>query len=124
MIHGVSDKVGRMVQSVISAQGAVAKGSRVDAAQVEKPPLSGTQTPASANVDPATLEAAVGRINDEAESMGARLSLSIDKELNRVLIRFKDPESGDVVRQIPPEAVVEMLKRLEELKGTMFDSQG
>lgn len=125
MMHGVSDKVGRMVQSIVSAQGAALMEGRVAQADVaDKLTVSGAQTPASGNVDPAALEAAVAKINGDAEGMGARLSLSIDKELNRVLIRFKDPESGDVVRQIPPEAVIEMMKRLKELKGTMFDSQG
>ncbi|GMT42054.1 MAG: hypothetical protein IEMM0002_0465 [bacterium] len=124
MIHGVSDRVSKMVQSIVSAQGTAVRGNRTAAAG------AGTAKPAvqsssqSVSVDPAALEAAVNSINKEAGNMNVRLSLSIDKDLNRVLIRFTDPESGDVIRQIPPEAVLSMLKRLNELKGAMFDSQG
>ena len=67
---------------------------------------------------------AVNKINDEASRIDAKLSLSVDSELNRVLIRFKDPSSGEVVKQIPPEAVLEMLRRLDDLRGAMFDTQG
>lgn len=48
------------------------------------------------------------------------LSLDVDTELNIVVARIIDKESGEVVRQIPPEQKVELMKFLKEHPGTLF----
>ncbi len=124
MVQGISDKMSKMVQSIVSAQGQVVRQNLAAAKSIN----ANTDLPApqqtSVSVDDAVVQNAVNSINREADRLNAKLSLSIDPDLNRVLIRFKDPQSGEIVRQIPVDAVLEMLKRLNELKGTMFDSQG
>ena len=124
MIQGVSDKVNRMVQSIISDQGQVAQSNRSAAQSVNtKADLPGDQQK-PLKVDSEVIRDAVDRINEESARIDAKLSLSVDAELNRVLIRFTDPSSGEVIKQIPPEAVLEMMRRLDDLKGAMFDAQG
>lgn len=48
------------------------------------------------------------------------LSLDVDKELNIVIASIIDKESGEVVRQIPPEQKVELMRYLKEHPGTLF----
>lgn len=124
MVQGVSDKMSKVVQSIISAQDQVVRQNRAAATSVSP----NTDIPApeqkSASVDDAAVQNAVKSINREATRVNAKISLSVDQELNRVLIRFKDPESGEILKQIPADAVLVMLKRLNELKGTMLDFQG
>ena len=124
MIDGVSDKVNKMVQSILSAQGQVAQQNRkaADSATKAEPPRDPQYKPM--NVDDPIVREAVTKLNEESAKLKARLSLSIDSDLNRVLIRFKDPQSGEILRQIPPDALLDMLKRFDELKGAMFDTQG
>ena len=124
MIQGVSDKVNKMVQSILSDQGKAAQSNNA-AAQSAKPNVGsqGDKQP-PLTVDSQVVQDAVNRINEVSTRVDAKLSLAIDQELNRVLIRFTDPTSGEVVRQIPPEAVLKMMKRLDDLKGAMFDGQG
>lgn len=124
MIQGVSEKVNKMVQSIISDQSRVAQQNRAAAQSVNPDANLSKDLPKPEKVDVEAVQDAVNKINDQASRVDAKLSLSVDSELNRVLIRFKDPSSGEVVKQIPPEAVLEMLRRLDELKGTMFDTQG
>ncbi len=124
MIHGVSDKVNKVVQSVISDQGRVAQQNRAAAQSANPDAKLPDNQPKPESVDVQAVQDAVNKINNEADRVDAKLSLSVDSELNRVLIRFKDPSSGEVVKQIPPEAVLEMLKRLDDLRGAMFDTQG
>lgn len=124
MIQGVSDKMNKMVQSIISAQGQIARQNRAAAQSVNPATDLPGKQPKPVNVTDPVVTNAIEKINEDAEKLDARLSLAIDKELNRVLIRFKDPESGEIIRQIPPEAVLDMLKRLNELKGAMFDTEG
>ena len=124
MIQGVSDKVNKMVQSIISDQGRVTQQNRAAAQSVNPEANLPKNQPKPPTVNDEAIRNAVSKINEEAARIDAKLSLSVDSELNRVLIRFTDPSSGEVVKQIPPDAVLEMLKRLDELKGTMFDTQG
>lgn len=124
MVQGISDKMSKVVQSIISAQDQVVRQNRAAATSVSPNADIPAPQQKSASVDDAAVQNAVKSINREADRVNAKLSLSVDQELNRILIRFKDPQSGEILKQIPADAVLEMLKRLNELKGTMFDSQG
>ena len=124
MVQGVSDKMSKVVQSIISAQDQVVRQNRAAASSGSpNADIPATQQK-SVSVDDAAVQNAVNSINREADRLDAKISLSVDQDLNRVLIRFKDPQSGEIIKQIPADAVLVMLKRLNELKGTMFDSQG
>ncbi len=43
------------------------------------------------------------------------LQLEVEEELHMVVAKIVDPESGEVVRQIPPEEMVRIYKRLKEM---------
>jgi hypothetical protein len=51
------------------------------------------------------------------------LSFRFEKELNRVVVKVLDPETGDVIREIPPESVIEALKQLKKALGTLVDEE-
>ncbi len=129
MIHGISDQVDKMVQTIVLPKArpvdidtAVSK-SQMQPPAPEKVKVNAESAP-KPEIDPKALKELIGEINQEAARLNYRLSLSIDHDTNRVLIKFKDPESGEVIRQIPPEVVLEIAKRFDELKGALFDSQG
>lgn len=48
------------------------------------------------------------------------LSLDIDRDLNIVLAKIIDRKSGEVIKQIPPEQMVELMKYLKENPGTLL----
>lgn len=49
------------------------------------------------------------------------LRLSVDRELDRVVARVVDSESGEVIREVPPEELVELAKTLRALMGQLLD---
>lgn len=51
------------------------------------------------------------------------LSFRFDKELNRVVVKVIDPESGELLREIPPESVLEALKELKRSLGSLVDEE-
>lgn len=51
------------------------------------------------------------------------LSFRFEKELNRVVVKVIDPETGEAIREIPPESVVEALKQLKNAPGTLVDEE-
>lgn len=51
------------------------------------------------------------------------LSFRFEKELNRVVVKVIDPETGEAIREIPPESVIEALKQLKNAPGTLVDEE-
>jgi len=47
----------------------------------------------------------------------------IDKDVNKVVIKIKDPDTGEIIRQIPPEMVVKISKNIQELLGVLMDER-
>ena len=50
---------------------------------------------------------AVEKLREYASGMGRRLEFRIDDESGRTVIEVKDPETGDILRQIPGDDVLE-----------------
>jgi flagellar protein FlaG len=48
---------------------------------------------------------------------------TIERELNMIIIKIKDRDTGEIVRQIPPEVAVKIAKNLQELMGILFDEK-
>lgn len=47
----------------------------------------------------------------------------IDRDTNMVVIKIKDPETGEVLRQIPPELALKLAKNIQELLGVLMDER-
>lgn len=67
-------------------------------------------------------------INEAVEMLNAALKrnntnavIRRDEDLNRYLVTIKDEQSGEIVRQIPDEALLRFARNLETLKGILFD---
>lgn len=73
----------------------------------------------------AKLKEEIRQIVDElsrmARSFNRRLEFSINDETNQVIVKVIDQDSGDVVKQIPPEEVVRVHARIREAIGLLFD---
>ncbi len=52
------------------------------------------------------------------------LDISLDKDLKMIITKVLDANSGEVVRQYPPESVIEVLKYLRSQKGMIVNEKG
>ncbi len=66
------------------------------------------------------LEEAVERLNKMMESGKRGLGFSVDNQINVTVVTVKDSNTGEVVRQIPSEAVLRVAHRIEDLKGILY----
>jgi flagellar protein FlaG len=66
------------------------------------------------------LEEAVERLNKMMESSKRGLGFSVDNKINVTVVTVKDSNTGEVVRQIPSEAVLRVAHRIEDLKGILY----
>jgi flagellar protein FlaG len=67
------------------------------------------------------LEAVIADYNKRLSRAGRRVDIYIVDDTNQVAARVIDTESNKVVRYIPPEEILELRARLDELAGLLFD---
>ncbi|OPX56823.1 Uncharacterized conserved protein, FlaG/YvyC family [Oceanospirillum multiglobuliferum] len=66
------------------------------------------------------VDMALEKINKYAEIQQVNLRLSVDKELNRVVIRVVDKDTDEMIRQIPSEQAIALAKRIDEVMQEFF----
>jgi flagellar protein FlaG len=67
------------------------------------------------------LQQAVEQINFELTSLQSEIGFSVDFETNKNIVTVTRKDSGEVVRQIPSETVLNIAHNIEKLKGVIFD---
>ena len=69
----------------------------------------------------AVLEQAVGKVRAALQQSGSHLQIEVDQELQRVVVKILKGDSGEVIRQIPPQEVIDLAKNLADHKGLLFE---
>ena len=65
---------------------------------------------------------AIDTLNAALERAPTRAIISRDEQLNRFIVKIADERSGEIVREIPSEAVLKFARNLQEIKGLLFDA--
>jgi flagellar protein FlaG len=98
------------------------------AAQVTSPPASeakaaATQAERRAKAEETRreLQQAVERMNQQAIKDGRKLNFAMDQVTDQMVITVRKAETGEVIRQIPSEAVLRVAHNMEELKGLLHN---
>ena len=67
------------------------------------------------------LDQAIENLNEQLQSSQTNLGFSVDSETDIVVVKVTNKETGELVRQIPAEAVVRLAGKMEDLKGLLLD---
>ncbi|HYF93935.1 MAG TPA: flagellar protein FlaG [Symbiobacteriaceae bacterium] len=89
------------------------------AAQLETAP-SQPQQPEVKRVD---LDKAVEKLNQTAQILNHSTLRFEVSDTHRIVIKVIDTESKEVIREIPPEAIMDALKRIDEYLGVLLDKR-
>ncbi len=76
----------------------------------------------SLNTINSELREAIAMLNSALEKSPTTAIITRDEQLNRFIVRIADAASGEVVREIPSEALLKFARNLQELKGLIFDA--
>lgn len=71
----------------------------------------------------AQLEEAIRQLNKMLESAGRSLGFSMDEAAGRTVVKVTDRNTGELVRQIPGEAVLSVAHSIESLKGILYSKK-
>ncbi len=58
-----------------------------------------------------------------ANNLNLKLQFSIEQGTGKTVIRIVDGESGKVIRQVPPEELLRVMKVLRDLKGSLVNQR-
>jgi flagellar protein FlaG len=67
------------------------------------------------------IEEAIDTLNAALAQSPTKAIISRDEQLNRYIVKIADERSGEVIREIPSEAVLKFARNLQEIKGLLFD---
>lgn len=74
-------------------------------------------------IAPDQIKEAVTRLQSTLQNIQPRIELSVDKELKQVIFRILDKESGELIRQIPSEQVLELDRFFADQSGLFVEEE-
>ncbi len=83
-----------------------------------------TGTPAPPTGSTGGLSGLVNDINDLVYELSATtVTFDVDDATGRHVVRVLNKETGDVIRQLPPEALLNLVARMRQLTGLIFSEE-
>lgn len=71
-------------------------------------------------IDPEQVSEAARRVEELFKTVRRNLEFRQDASSGRMIVSVVDAESGEVIRQIPPEQMVRMAAHLEQMNGLLL----
>lgn len=107
--------------------GAAVAVARSAVAEQPSAPKVVAPKPIEINYDPAkaqrNLQEAVRSLNDQMESKKTGLGFSIDKSMNTPVVIVTNAQTGEVVRKIPTDQVLQMAHSIDDMKGLLLNAK-
>jgi flagellar protein FlaG len=114
--------------SVVSAAQIFGGRQRSAATEAAKPPVDGQaalrppQGSASEQLSTQEVKNTVVAFNEVFAQANVSVRYRIDENTDDLVISMVNRDTDEVLRQIPPDQILKMRQRLEELMGLIFDS--
>lgn len=99
----------------------VPKADATQGTRRENKSSSGQLGNKDAGSDPKQAQTLVDEVQSHLDNLNIQLHFQLDDRTGEPVVQVLDPASGDVIRQIPPEELLEIRGKLEELRGILFD---
>ncbi len=111
-------------QGVRERSGAKATSETHDVQEKKTPSrLSAPSEDRSDASDPKVLEETVARIQDTVNQIDSQIQFSVEEDLNQVVVKVVERDSGELIRQFPPEEVLRVQRFFEEQPGILLKEE-
>lgn len=74
-------------------------------------------------VEAADVENAVSDLNAAFKYVNERLEFSVHEETNRIMVKVYDKDTDEVLREIPPEQILDMVAEMQKFVGLFVDKK-
>jgi len=79
---------------------------------------------AGGEIGVAKTEALVRDLNSALEKVDGDYSVSVDNETGMVVVRITDAETGELVKQVPAQQVLDVSMSVDKIIGLLVNDQG
>ena len=73
--------------------------------------------------DPEKINRLLEQVRESLKKIDPRVELSLDTDLNTVIVRVLDKETGDLEKQFPPEDLLELKRYLSDHSGLFVEEE-
>ncbi|CAM2870670.1 flagellar protein FlaG [Helicobacter felis] len=63
-------------------------------------------------------------LNEKMKRMHSDITFSYNEDIGGLVVTIKDDRGNRVIREIPPQAVIELSKKMRDIVGILFDKKG
>ena len=66
----------------------------------------------------------VSAVNDLVHQVSAtKITFAVDEATGQTVVRVLDKETGEIIRQLPPEELLILVAKMEQLSGLIFNQE-
>ena len=127
MIQGVSEVSSTVLSVVQPSRSSGVTKPISEEPHVPTPKTPSRETVALENSDNSlvtkSLEEVVAEVQESIKKVEPRVQLSVDEDLNRVVVKVVDGDSGELIRQIPSEEVLRIQRFFSEHFGILVEEE-
>jgi Uncharacterized flagellar protein FlaG len=78
-------------------------------------------TKEKSDVKPEELQKLIEEVKRKFDMLSKYLKIDIDQELDIPVVKIMEKDTNKVIRQIPPEYLLELMKRIDQLLGLLME---
>jgi flagellar protein FlaG len=75
------------------------------------------------NVTDKEVKTAVDKLNKFLEDNKSHAEYEVHEKLNDIMIKIVDDKTGDVIQELPPKKILDMVAKMMEIVGVLFDKK-
>ena len=104
--------------NILSAHPSVSPGATEELITLDVPlPFGDTE------ITESVIARYVANVNQALAPSFFRLNFNIHEDTNRVMVKVIDTNTDEVLREIPPESRLDIIARMQEFAGLLFDER-
>jgi len=62
---------------------------------------------------------AIAKLKQAGDVFNRRLDFKVDKDTNRIIVKVIDTKTDKVIKEIPPEQLIELAAKIQEMVGLL-----
>lgn len=69
------------------------------------------------------LEEELEKLNQAADLFNKKIRFEIHEDTNRIMVQILHAETGDILSELPPKKILDLLASMEEMIGVLVDKR-
>lgn len=76
-----------------------------------------------AKIDEEKFKSIIDQANEKLRFVNKKFSYKIHEKTNKIMVKIVNSDTGETIREIPPEKELDMVAKMQELAGILVDER-